>query len=50
MLQRFTEAFGAVDVLLVTGDHVAHGVAPHYDESPTEADWEAVKANLQASA
>lgn len=50
MLQRFKEKFGAIDVLLVTGDHVAHGVAPHIDESPTWADWDAVKANLQASA
>ena len=31
MLQRFNEAFGQVDVILVTGDHVAHKVAPHHD-------------------
>ena len=33
MLTRFTESFGSVDVLLVTGDHVAHKVAPHLGEA-----------------
>ena len=28
MLQRFKVVFGEVDVLLVTGDHVAHDIAP----------------------
>ena len=36
LLQRFTEVFGHVDVILVPGDHVAHKVAPHLDESPTK--------------
>ena len=38
MLTRFTEVFGDVDVLLVNGDHIAHGIAPHHDVA-TEADW-----------
>ena len=38
MLRRFNEVFPDVDVILVTGDHVAHKVAPHYsDGSATEA-------------
>lgn len=49
MLRRFQEAFGSVDVLLVTGDHVAHDVAPDFGAA-TSKDWDAVKANLQASA
>ena len=32
MLRRFTEVFTSVDVILVTGDHIAHHVAPHMDE------------------
>ena len=50
MLQRFKKVFGDVDVLLVPGDHVAHKVSPHIDRSPTWADWDNVKANLNASA
>ena len=39
MLTRFTESFGSVDVLLVTGDHVAHKVAPHFGSATkTDAD------------
>jgi hypothetical protein len=34
MLQRFSEAFGDVDVLLVPGDHVAHKVSAT-DSDPT---------------
>ena len=50
MLQRFKKVFGEVDVLLVTGDHIAHDIAPHIDEITSEAQlsesWDAVKANL----
>ena len=49
MLTRFTEVFGEVDVLLVNGDHVGHGIAPHHDVA-TKADWPVVRDNLQASA
>ena len=48
MLQRFKEVYGEVDVLLVPGDLVAHGVSPHHDDA-TQADFDNVKANLQAS-
>ena len=54
MLQRFNEAFGEVDVLLVTGDHVAHDIAPDMDDITSEAQlseaWDAVRTNLEATA
>ena len=51
MLRRFNEVFTNVDVILVTGDHIAHKVSPHLsDEGATKAQWDAVKANLEASA
>ena len=49
MLQRFTEAFGDVDVILVTGDHVAHGVSPHHGQGSPES-WAKLKVNLDQSA
>lgn len=49
MLQRFTEAFGDVDVILVTGDHVAHKVSPHHGQGSPEA-WAKLKDNLDQSA
>ena len=45
MLQRFNQAFGSVDVILVTGDHVGHGISPHLG-SETPAAFELVKENL----
>ena len=48
MLTRFSESFGDVDVLLVTGDHVAHDIAPDLDEA-TKADAKKVIANLRAT-
>ena len=41
MLTRFTESFGSVDVLLVTGDHVAHELAPDLGEA-TKSDADKV--------
>lgn len=49
MLQRFNEAFGSVDVLLVTGDHIAHDIAPDLGEEKS-GDWAKVQANLDATA
>ena len=48
MLRRFTEAFGNVDFILLTGDHVAHGVAPDHGEAH-EGDSDKLKANIEAT-
>ena len=49
MLRRFKEKFGEVDIVLVPGDSVAHGVAPHIEDVKLPDDWTAVKGNLAAS-
>ena len=49
MLQRFNEKFGKVDVLLVTGDHTAHGVSAEEDDDHSGAEYEAVKNNIKQS-
>ena len=48
MLRRFTEAFGEVDFILLTGDHVAHGVAPKHGKAK-EGDSDKLKANIEAT-
>ena len=48
MLTRFTESFGTVDVLVVTGDHVAHDIAPDLGNASL-TDENNVKGNLQAT-
>lgn len=48
MLQRFNDQFGKVDVLIVTGDHVAHGVSAK-DPDSTGAEYKAVKKNISAT-
>ena len=41
-------------MLLVTGDHVAHDIAPHMDDITSQAElleaWDGVKTNLEAAA
>ena len=48
MMQRFNEAFGSVDVLLVTGDHIAHHQSPHLGKEQP-GDWAKIQANLEAA-
>ena len=36
-------------MLLVTGDHVAHGISPDIGEEQ-QGDWNAIQANLEATA
>ena len=45
MLQRYNEKFGKPDVLLVTGDHVGHGMSLDRGEATTES-YQGVKDNL----
>lgn len=50
MYTRFNESFGAVDVILVPGDSIAHKVAASAEgDDPDGAHYEAVKANLAAT-
>ena len=48
MLKRFNEKFGKPDILLVSGDHICHGISPHRDEV-TQDSYQAVKDNITAT-
>lgn len=48
MLQRFVEKFGTPDLLLISGDHVGHGISLHRDEATAES-YQAVKDNIAAT-
>jgi len=47
LFQRFTEVFGDVDVLLVTGDSVRHGTAPDHSDAVVSRDWPIIQANFE---
>ena len=50
MFTKFSDSFGAVDVILVPGDSVAHKIAASaVGDDPDYAHYEAVKANLVAT-
>ena len=46
MFQRFTEVFGTVDVIIVTGDFVAHRIAPEHKDADWSTAWPIVMANI----
>ena len=50
MMQRFTEAFGEVDVLLAPGDMVAHDIAPDHDDADLTSSWPQLQTYLTAAA
>ena len=49
MMRHYIESFGVPDVLLVSGDNVAHGINVERGEG-TEEDYEAVKDNIATTA
>lgn len=49
VLQRFKDAFGQVDFILMPGDMVGHGIDPHREEFTEEA-WEEFQQTVQLTA
>ena len=49
MFQRFTDVYGEVDVLLVPGDFIGHGIAPHLEVAVVSTDWPIVQSYIEAS-
>ena len=49
VFQRFNEAFGEVDVMLVTGDFTGHDIDPHREDYTAEA-WETFKGVVSSTA